>query len=422
MDNIDGVPIDKDSERELLCALMAGPDYIFRIAAEVRPDYFYNDDYRAIYSKLLLKAQAGIEIEELTFSDGESEERQILLMRMFDNAITGTTAPFWAKKVKDCAYKRAIYELGNTFCQQASTLGTFEAADVYLRERTEQVLNKFHASAEDIYDPKAISGICEQIQAKRGNPGIHGIKTLFPIFDRVVKGLKILNLVAAPSGFGKTALALQWAWNIGVVQKHPVLYINYEMGEDDLVERLLACGSGVGLDQIQLGETTDTEHAKLEDTRKSLGAGNLYVTGCEEKTIDNTINLIHQYRAQHGIEVVFIDYIGEIGKKDNEYDQHTYALFGDWMQKIKNACALLNMKSVIMAQLNRDGYKGAPGMDNLSDSMQLIHKSSVAVALYEAKDGRPHAKLLKNRGGPIVVPIPLSFNKKCQQITEYTPF
>ena len=418
MNNIDGVPVDKEAERELLSSLLAGPDYIFRIASEIKPDYFYNEDYRAIYTKLIAKAQAGETIEEITFTHGESDARQIILMGLFDNAITGTTAKHWADRVRQVAYARAIYNLGHTLCEQAATLENFEDADSFLRGRVDEVLSKYNVADTDTYNPEDIDKICETIQAKRHNPGIHGIKTLFPLFDRLVKGLKIINLVTAPSGFGKTALSLQWAWNVGVLQRIPCLYMNYEMGEDELLERLLACGSGVSLEKIQLGATTDAENDQVSTARAALADGKLSITGCEEKTIDNTINLIHQYNSQHHIKLVFIDYIGEIGLKNDEHSQHTYALYGHWMQKIKNACSRLEMKAVILAQLNRDGYDGPPGMQNVSDSMQLVHKASVAGGLYMAKDGRPHFKIFKNRGGPIPQAIPLLFNKSCQQISE----
>jgi replicative DNA helicase len=418
LNNIDGVPVDKEAERELLSSLLAGPDYIFRIASEIKPDYFYNEDYRAIYTKLIAKAQAGETIEEITFTHGESDARQIILMGLFDNAITGTTAKHWADRVRQVAYARAIYNLGHTLCEQAATLENFEDADSFLRGRVDEVLSKYNVADTDTYNPEDIDKICETIQAKRHNPGIHGIKTLFPLFDRLVKGLKIINLVTAPSGFGKTALSLQWAWNVGVLQRIPCLYMNYEMGEDELLERLLACGSGVSLEKIQLGATTDAENDQVSTARAALADGKLSITGCEEKTIDNTINLIHQYNSQHHIKLVFIDYIGEIGLKNDEHSQHTYALYGHWMQKIKNACSRLEMKAVILAQLNRDGYDGPPGMQNVSDSMQLVHKASVAGGLYMAKDGRPHFKIFKNRGGPLPQAIPLLFNKSCQQISE----
>jgi replicative DNA helicase len=419
MNNLEGLPVDKEAEFELLSSLFAGPDYIFRIASEIQPDHFYNEDHRAIFAKLVKQAQAGEKIEEITFTDGESDERQVIIQRIFDNAITGTAAPHWAKKVRQYAYARAIYNLGHTFCEQASTFQDFESADIFLRTQTEQILSKFNVADTDTYNPEAISSICETIQEKRNNPGIHGIKTLFPLFDRVVKGLKIINLVTAPSGFGKTALSLQMAWNIGVKQRIPCLYLNYEMGEDELLERLLACGSGVELDKIQLGKTTDEENGRVTTARIALADGNLFITGCEEKTIDNTVNLIHQYSTQHGTKLVFVDYIGEIGLTDEEHSQHTYALYGHWVQRIKNACSRTGMKSVILAQINRKGYEGgAPGMENVSDSMQLVHKAHVAGALYEGKDGRPYFKIFKNRGGAIIQPIPLDYNKKCQQIKE----
>ena len=188
MNNLEGLPVDKEAEFELLSSLFAGPDYIFRIASEIQPDHFYNEDHRAIFAKLVKQAQAGEKIEEITFTDGESDERQVIIQRIFDNAITGTAAPHWAKKVRQYAYARAIYNLGHTFCEQASTFQDFESADIFLRTQTEQILSKFNVADTDTYNPEAISSICETIQEKRNNPGIHGIKTLFPLFDRVVKG------------------------------------------------------------------------------------------------------------------------------------------------------------------------------------------------------------------------------------------
>jgi len=418
MRELNGIPYHREAERELVCSLIAGPDYIFRIASEVDPSYFFNTDYRAIYSKLLAKAQAGEPISEITFIDGENDDKAILIMRLFDNAITGTTAPHWAKKVREHAYARAIYTLGTTFTEHASQLESFEEADVFLREKYDAILAQFNVSSDDTFDPEGIDSICESIQAKRSNPGIHGIRTLWPIFDNVVKGLKIVTLITAASGFGKTAMGLQWAWNIGVKQRIPCLYINYEMGEDELLERLLASGSQTPLGKIQLGETDNAENARVTTARIALADGQLYITGCEEKTIDNTINLIHQYKSKHNIACVFIDYIGEIGKKDAEYSLNTYALYGDWVQRIKTTCARLNIKSIILAQLNRDGYSGPPSMQTVADSMQLVHKSHVACGLYEGQGGCTLLKIFKNRGGPIIQPIPINFDRKTQRMNE----
>ena len=418
MKNLDGLPFDREAEQQLLSALLAGPDYIFKVASDISPNFFFNEDHRAIYSKMVAKAQAGETIEEVTFINGESDERQLILQRLYDNAFTGTTAPHWARKVRECAYAREIFQLGNSLVNKASDFEGFQEADSFLREAVERVLSSFNVADTDTYSPAAISDICQTIQDRRDNPGIHGIKTLFPILDRVVKGLKLINIIAAPSGFGKTALALQWAWNIGVVQGIPTLYVNYEMGEDELLERMLACGSGVDLNKIQLGETDDQDNELVSKAREKLKNGKLFITGCEEKTIDHTINLIHQYRAQHQTQLVFIDYIGEIGRKQSEYDTHTYALYGHWVQMIKNTCSQLGMKSVLLAQLNRQGYEGAPGPEAMGDSMQIIHKAHLAIAFYLAKDGRPHLKTMKNRGGAIVQPIPINYTKNCQQITE----
>jgi len=44
--------------------------------------------------------------------------------------------------------------------------------------------------------------------------------------------------------------------------------------------------------------------------------------------------------------------------------------------------------------------------------------SPVFVSLCATKEGLTVLKIDKNRGGAIPEPIPISFNRKCQQITE----
>ena len=399
MKTLDGVPHDREAEGQLLSALVADQNYLYRIATVVKPDYFFNVPCRRIYSQLLKIAEAGDQYTESTLVDALPDD-ETAIRGVYDNAITGGVSIHFAQRVKQYAYAREVYKFGDTLHKLAANLDSVEQANGILQDHYDKLNSEFFSSGSDTYSPEGVGEICEEIHLKRKNPGVHGVKTLLPVFDNVVKGLKLINLICGPTGFGKTAVALQWAYNIGIVQNIPTLYLNYEMEASELTERLLACGSGVPLEDIQKGSTSDDSHER--------------VRGVSAKTINSTINLIHQYHSQHGIRVVFIDYIGEVALDESDHGKNTYGLYGEWLQRVKDTVSKLGMKSVILVQLNRDG--------EIADSMQLLHKAHTAIKLFEDKAGRPFYKMYKNRGGPMILPVELDFNKKTQQVSEKEPF
>jgi len=413
MKTLDGVPHDREAEGQLLSALVADQTYLYRIATVVKPDYFFNVACRRIYKQLLKIAESGDTYTESILVDALPDD-EIPIREVYDQAITGGVSIHFAQRVKQYAYAREVYKFGDTLHKLAANLDSVEQANGVLQDNYDKLNSEFFASGSDTYSPAGVGEICEAIHLKRSNPGVHGVKTLLPVFDNVVKGLKLINLICGPTGFGKTAVALQWAYNIGIVQNVPTLYLNYEMEASELTERLLACGSGVPLEDIQKGSTNDAAHKRVEGVSKSLRNGKLYITGCEAKTINSTINLIHQYHSQHGIRVVFIDYIGEVALDEADHGKNTYGLYGEWLQRVKDTVSKLGMKSVILVQLNREG--------EIADSMQLLHKAHTAIKLFEDKAGRPFYKMYKNRGGPMILPVELDFNKKTQQVSEKEPF
>ena len=402
-------PTDLEAEKCLLGSLIKEPDYIHRVGNIVNIGDFYEIRHKQLYANMLRLAGDGspVNVQTLAGIDGG----QGLCNGELEYIQTGEGCIYWSQRVRAVAFERAVFDYGGRLQQGG------EGIRRVLTEGYEVLLTNGEVE-NDVYEPQDLAEVCDEIQRKCLNPGIHGIRTLFPIFDSVVKGLKTVNLVTATTGFGKTALALQWAYNIGIIQGIPTLYINYEMEVQELTERLLSCSSGIFLDKIQTGDYNGSDVTNVGKSSSLLADGKLHVTGCQAKTIDHTLNLIHQYKRLHNIQVVFIDYIGEVSPKYGELERGTYTTYGDWVQRIKDVCNRLTVKSVVLSQVNRSGYNDLPGVENIAGSMQLPQKANVFVSLCANKEGLTVLKIDKNRGGAIPEPIPISFNRKCQQITE----
>jgi len=413
------LPRDVESESVVLGSLFRDETYIHRVALMLESSDFYSPNHRGVYNAMLSLSEKGLPIGVLTLIEEGADQQTVL--KLEDLTPTATACMHFAQKVKNTAYQREVYRYGyhllkvSKQCEEPTAIEDITEA---VGLGYENILNKSTGKGDDVYTGSGITGICETIKDKRGHPGIHGIRTQFPLFDKVVKGLKTINLITATTGFGKTALALQWAYNIGVKQNISSLYINYEMEADELTERLLACGSGVWLDKIQTGDMNKDDASKVDATTKVLGESSLNITGCQAKTIDHTLNLIHQYHRKSKIKVVFIDYIGEITPKDSDLDRGTYTTYGDWVQRIKDCCSRLKIKAVLLSQVNRSGYNDMPGVENIAGSMQLPQKANVFVSMCLDKNEKIVLNISKNRGGAVPQPIPLYFDKKCQQIYE----
>ena len=69
MKTLDGVPHDREVEVELLSALVADQNYLYRIATSIKPEYFFNTAYRRIYTTLLDFAESGDKYTESTLVD-----------------------------------------------------------------------------------------------------------------------------------------------------------------------------------------------------------------------------------------------------------------------------------------------------------------------------------------------------------------
>ena len=413
------LPRDVESESVVLGSLFRDETYIHRVSLMLDSADFYSPNNRGVYNAMLSLSEKGVPIGVLTLIEEGADQGTVL--KLEDLTPTATACMHFAQKVKNTAYQREVYRYGyhllkvSKQCEEPTAIEDITEA---VGLGYENILNKSTGKGDDVYSGDGITGLCDTIKDKRKNAGIHGIRTQFPLFDRVVKGLKTINLITATTGFGKTALALQWAYNIGVRQNIPSLYINYEMEADELTERLLACGSGVWLDKIQTGDIPNADCQKVDDTAKLLGESKLNITGCQSKTIDHTLNLIHQYHRKAEIQVVFIDYIGEITPKDSDLDRGTYTTYGDWVQRIKDCCSRLKIKAVILAQVNRSGYNEMPSVENIAGSMQLPQKANVFVSMCLDKEENVVLNISKNRGGAVPQPIPLFFDKKCQRIGE----
>ena len=428
-------PYNKEAEAVVLCSILLEPELIHKVKATLDSSDFFSHRHKRIFASMVKLSQDKQPIDILTVCSAlENQDDKMYVTAVIEEATcTATAITHYMGKIKESSVLRMLMQLGEKL---RVTSSSEQSNPQDILSETQRTLNDVVSSLDGVRGKNEIIGpdecgdlVMDNLNDRISNPGVQGVLTGFPVLDRTIRGLRRIVVLSATTGRGKTTMGIALACNIGIRQKIPMLYLNYEMGKNELLARIQANLSSVPVDEIETGEFTNDNQMKVVDTVDSITKGNLYISGSEPKTIDHTINLIYRYKQEDGIKVVVIDYLGEISpdkyKMDNrESDYHT---FSRAVQSIKDICSSLDIDAIILSQLNREGHGGTPSLDKVAGSIDIARKANVFLILgYDTNLANEkglrtppnYLKIEKNRAGRHPVTIPIDFNGDCQQIKE----
>lgn len=222
--------------------------------------------------------------------------------------------------------------------------------------------------------PAHFAEVAEQgMRQAAGEHGMLGLATGIPRLDRATKGIRPgeLWILAAQTGRGKTAAALQIAQHVGLDQGVPVLYLNTEMTVESLGARIVAHRSGMTLDDVETrrfrtmsaADGAATVHAAWQ----GFARGQLWIT---PPLVDLTRASVHGYmeraRRALGVRLVVLDYVGRLVDVADAEDE--WRLLHQVARELKAYASRHRISVLCLSQLTADGQlQGSRRMANDAD-------------------------------------------------------
>lgn len=423
------INLDTSCEKGLLGCILLDNMLIYKAMSNLNEYDFIDRKHKIIYevfSNLIINKKIRVDV---SVAYHELKVKGITIKTILDlNEFTPTSLIIdsYINAIKSNSAKRGIINFYSNLKNEISNVNEqnfkdwIDSKEAQFREITDNY--RGNKIKNDIISSKKLNKTIERYEYYYKNKSKNrGIKTGFNQLDNIIKGIKTLTILSSPSGIGKTTLATNWAVNITMKENIPVLYINYEMDKDELTDRIISSISEIKSDDIKAGDLFDKDWPILMSTVAKLNNCNLYYTGNEEKNIHDTISLIYQMYNKYGIKVVFIDYIGEIADDEIAKKEKTeYKIYGRYAQMLKNTCANLKIKCVLLCQIGRDGDED-PKRKNVQGSWKLIQKSDIFLILayiIEKEEKYYKLKIEKNRHGLFPAFIKLELNKECHKFYE----
>jgi replicative DNA helicase len=405
---------DPQTEVEIIGGLLSDDSAIHDIAGTISPEDFAFPERGRVFEYLLNAYRDKLPIDMATIA----EQAKVSAAMLAECAAAGwMTANLKAKveRVVNLAHKRRTHKGCLELVKSLAELPVAEissrlsdmAASISLRNTTKKVY-----SAQDLM--RQVSTTQEERFLQKTH--IHGVRTGYDTLDESIRGLrpKRVTVIAAATGFGKSTFALNLFHNMVVYGKHKVLFLSNENDVQDNLDRLCGITARVDVKDVEKGSKYDKVCKRFEEDYWKSTA---FISDNSPRNIDEVVATISRYAIQEGVEVAFVDYIGEIAgdASDRENEEMKLARYA---QRLVETAKTLGIHIVILAQLNRQGAKGKPSKAELAGCYRIAQKAHSLLLFWQDDQKNDVVTLEKNRQGPPGVDMLVEFNRNMQIITE----
>ncbi len=256
---------------------------------------------------------------------------------------------------------------------------------------------------------------------------IIGIPSGFKDFDALTSGFQKTDLIilAGRPAMGKTALALAILANAGIDYKKTVAFFSLEMGNTQLVQRILCRQAQVNMHLLRTGRLPQRDFPKLGLASGPISESKIFIDDHPALNILELRAKCRRLKAQHGLDMVMVDYLQLMqgaGRQENRQQEISQISRG-----LKGLAKELDLPVIALSQLSRaveqrTSGDGEPKLSDLRESGAIEQDADLVMFVYrdevynkEAEKGKAKIILAKQRNGPIG-DVPLTF------IADYASF
>ena len=372
-------PNDLDAESAILGAMMMNTSACDLVLDKLAADDFYRPGHGLIFTTIAAIRSTGREPDALSVAarmterdlkDAGGREYIHTLMEFTPSA---ANAVHYAEIVASTATRRKLIRCGQEIVDEAYNNPDAEFDTDFAETKVLSVSGgRTQGDA-----PIAITGLLHNAEARIYDASkgkrLCGRPTHFQGLNDLIGGLEpgMSFILAARPSLGKSAMAMNIASIVSV--DVPVLFFSVEMSKEELVDRLLASTSGVGLSKLRAGNLTEDEAGRLFNATHSLAKLNLSIDDTAT-SMSAIVRKVRRFASKTPPGLIVIDYL-QLLAEDRGRESRNIEV-GNISRSIKLMAREHRVPVMTLSQLNRpdtryqsdDGTQQKPTLASLRDS------------------------------------------------------
>ncbi len=410
-------PHNLEAEQAILGGILINNDALNQVADILSSEDFYREAHAHIFEGMLALYNRDEPVDMITLSQ-VLKENGILdkvggtdyLASLAEATSTSAGILYHAKIVKDSSTRRGLIRQ----CSHISEICFQSAND------TEEILDLAEQSIFEIAErnidqnffslSEVVKESFKKIETSTGRK-ITGISTGFTDLDNLTSGLQPSDLIiiAGRPSMGKTALALNIAYNAALEDKVGVAIFSLEMSRLQLGIRLLGSDAMIDAWKLRKGAMQDDDYLRLTDSANRLSELPFYIddssglSGLEMKA------KARRLKKKYDISLVIIDYLQLMQSRKSVESRQLE--ISDISRSLKALAKDLNIPVVAVSQLNRkveDRPNKRPLLADLRESGAIEQDADLIMFIYrdelynqtEENKGKAELIISKHRNGP----------------------
>ena len=387
------LPHSIEAEQSVIGAVLSDPSALSIVIEKVKPEYFYSEQHKAIYSIILRMFTSGQpvdiitvlnEAEKLHIFESNAEGRRYL-------AEIGNTLPSTSNIESYCKIVADKY-----FIRSLGYAARAILEDIQSGEQDSQLL--LDAAEQKIYDIRqgrdvqglipikaAISEAYERLGRISGpDRDKHvGARTGFTLLDSIISGLNKSDLIiiAARPGMGKTSFAMNIATNVARrSEDKEVVTFNLEMSKEQLATRILSTEALVDSNSLRNGRISGDDWVKLATSAGYLSSLPLYIDDTASMTVQQ---MKAKLRRTKNLGLVIIDYLQLM--ESTSHSDNRVVVISEITRQLKVMAKELNVPVILLSQLSRaveSRTDKRPMLSDLRESGSIEQDADIVLFLY----------------------------------------
>lgn len=417
-------PFDGEAEVGVLGSILLMPTVIDEVALTLRPDDFYDDAHRKLYTHMIGMHDANVRIDITLLADRLRTTGDLdliggpaFLAKLWNAVPNAAHALYYAKIVREKATFRELINASTDILRDAYEQAG--EAKHSLSQAEQKIFGILDSRGATSVQPirEVLHVAMDRIEARiRGEHTTGGVDTGFADLDGLLGGLHNSELVilAARPSMGKTAFAMNIAEYVATQLHAPTLFVSLEMSAVELADRLLCSSARVNSHKLRNGSLSADDRKKLVRTAAEISEAPLFVDDAPSRTVTEIAAAARRIRRRESrLGLVVIDYL-QLIEPDNPRDprQEQVARIA---RRLKGLARELEVPVLCLAQLNRqaeDSKDHVPRLSHLRESGAIEQDADVVMFVHreeyfrrgDEKDevaGQAEIHIAKQRNGPV---------------------
>lgn len=397
MEKINKIAYNIESEKAVIGSMIASRKVRYDALALLDANDFYDGNNATIFKAISYLDTQGKTVDNTSLASELQINMKVLdqvggvdyLAELQEYYIGDKNAEYQIKTIHDLSLIRKLFTKADALKKEFFEEKITDISDFITKYDSEITsLTKNRSSGEFRTTQDVMNQISKELKKKRISPNksyLTGIDTGYSLFNKLTGGWQegTLNILAARPSVGKTAFAINLAYNAANLSGKTVAFFSLEMSATDIAKRLLSSISMVKMDNIKSGFINDDDWLAIEETQQRLNRVNLYIDDTSGIKLGEIKTKLTKLKAKDpNLGLVVIDYLGLITLNNPKADNRQN--IDEISRSLKGIARDLGIAIICLCQLSRSNEKEKrrPVLSDLRDSGSIEQDADTVTFLY----------------------------------------